>query len=143
MTLTLLKKTARCAVIEIDDGGDYYTKESYMLLVNDRKIPATKSITVLTDLKPGTAYVIKAESENGDFLKSLEFETDYESVTLNVKELGAFGDGIHDDSMFIEAAIMACPKDGRVLIPKGEYCVSSIFLKSNLNLEIAFVSDLI
>ena len=31
MTLTLLKKTARCAVIEIDDGGDYYTKESYML----------------------------------------------------------------------------------------------------------------
>lgn len=137
MTLTLLKKTARCAVIEIDDGGDYYTKESYMLLVNNRKIPATKSITVLTDLKPGTAYVIKAESENGDFLKSLEFETDYESVTLNVKELGAFGDGIHDDSMFIEAAIMACPKDGRVLIPKGEYCVSSIFLKSNLNLEIA------
>ena len=31
---------------------------------------------------------------------------------------------------------MACPKDGRVLIPKGDYLVTSLFLKSNLVMEL-------
>lgn len=32
---------------------------------------------------------------------------------------------------------MAAPKDSRVLVPEGVYKISSIFLKDNLNLELA------
>lgn len=32
---------------------------------------------------------------------------------------------------------MACPKDGRVLIPAGSYRIKSLFLKSNINIELA------
>lgn len=131
MIVNLLKKTARYAVIEIDDGGNYFTKESYAIWVNEKKMTTNRSINILNGLKPETLYEIRVEDA------VLSFETDYESVTLNVKEFGAFGDGEHDDSMFIQAAIMACPADGRVLVPEGTYLVSSIFLKSNLNLEIA------
>ena len=35
------------------------------------------------------------------------------------------------------AAIMACPKGGRVLIPAGNYRIKSLFLKSNINIELA------
>ena len=31
---------------------------------------------------------------------------------------------------------MACPPEGRVVIPPGKYRVTSLFLKSNSNLEL-------
>ena len=43
----------------------------------------------------------------------------------------------HDDTNAIQCAIMAAPKDSRVLVPEGVYKISSIFLKDNLNLELA------
>ena len=48
-------------------------------------------------------------------------QTDYEFVTLDVKRFQAVGDGVHDDTAAIQAAIMACPAQSRVWIPKGHY----------------------
>lgn len=137
MILNLLKKTARYAVIEIDDGGNFYTKETYAVWVNGEKILTDRCVTVLHGLKPENAYEVKVESGDKNESEILSFETDYESITLNVKELGAFGDGIHDDTVFLQAAVAACPKDGRVLVPEGIYNISNLFLKSGLNLELA------
>ena len=67
----------------------------------------------------------------------MKFRTDYEFVTLNVREFGAWGDGKHDDTICIQAAIHACPKNGRVFIPKGTYKISCIFLKSDVTIDIA------
>ena len=58
-------------------------------------------------------------------------------MTLNVREFGAKGDGIQDDTPFIQAAILSCPKDSRVLVPEGTYRVTSLFLKSDIRLELA------
>ena len=144
MILNLLKKTARCAVIEIDDGGNYYTKEVYAVWINhEKKFLTDKCITYLSDLKPETEYDVLIESGDKTVKETIRFVTEYESVTMNVRDFGAFGDGVHDDSMFIQAAIMACPKDGRVYIPSGKYSITSIFLKSNLNLEIAKGAELV
>ena len=64
------------------------------------------------------------------------FSTDYEFVTLNVRDFGAKGDGESDDTIFIQAAIMACPKESRVLIPAGTYRISSLFLKDDVSIEL-------
>ena len=136
MELKLVMKSARSAVIEIADGGIYSTKEKYQIFVNHDFVKETETvITSLYDLKPETSYevVIKGSSEE----EKLSFTTDYEFVTLNVKEFGAKGDGIQDDTKFIQAAILSCPEESRVLIPKGTYLITSLFLKSNIRIEIA------
>ena len=62
---------------------------------------------------------------------------DYEFVTLNVRDFGAYGDGVHDDTNAIQCAIMASKKNCRVYVPEGTYRISSIFLKDDLTLELA------
>lgn len=92
-------------------------------------------ITGIYDLQPSSDYKVRIVAE--DEQACIEIKTDEEFVTLNVRDFGAKGDGITDDTLFIQSAIMACPKKGRVLIPEGTYKVTSLFLKDDLNLELA------
>lgn len=144
MDIRLVMKTARSVSLELDDGGIYQTKENYRILVNGKEEKKTdKVITSIYGLKPDTDYEICVTDERGTEHGKLAFRTDYEFVTLNVRDFGAKGDGSCDDTQFIQAAIMACPKDSRVLIPKGTYKVTSIFLKSDINLELAKGAELL
>ncbi len=137
MELKLVTNTSRNAVVELTDSGRYYTEKSYEIYVNGQKfMDSDKVITSLYGLIPDTEYEVSAVYD-GNNIAPVTFKTDYEFVTLNVKEFGAFGDGVHDDTNAIQCAIMACPKDSRVLVPEGVYKISSIFLKSDLTLELA------
>ena len=137
MELKLVAKTARCVVVELTESGKYFTAEEYELVINDSMtIRGNKVITSIYDLKPDREYEIKAVYGEED-IKPLKVRTDKEFVTLNVKDFGALGNGEHDDTCAIQAAIMACPSDSRVLVPEGVYKITSIFLKSNLTLELA------
>lgn len=137
MKLNMLMKTARSVSFEIEDGSVVYTERVYNVYVMDEVVKTTNQVvTSIYDLKPNTKYSIYV-SDGESISDKLEFMTDYEFVTLNVKDIGAKGDGINDDTGFIQAAIMACPKDSRVLIPRGTYKVTSLFLKSDINIEIA------
>lgn len=136
MKLKLVMKSVRSAVIEIQDGGVFYSKSEYKIVVNGLEVTTTsKVVNSLFGLKPETAYTISVIGSNGE-RDEISFTTDYEFVTLNVKEFGAKGDGVTEDTAYIQAAILACPKNGRVLIPAGNYLVTSLFLKSNLKLEL-------
>lgn len=145
MQIKHIMNTARSAVIEISDGGIYDTKQKYDIVINGEKYgEAEQVITSVYDLKPDTAYKIEIKEPGTEtVLGTTEFQTDYEFVTLNVKEFGAKGDGISDDTTFIQAAIMACPEKSRVLVPAGTYRITSLFLKSNLIMEIAKDAELI
>lgn len=144
MDIRLIMKTARSVTLELDDGGAYETFEEYKLFLNQKEYMLTNTvITSIYDLKPDTEYTVEVHCKDGTNIGSIKFRTDEEFVTINVKELGAAGDGITDDTGFIQAAIMACPKKGRVLIPKGKYKITSIFLKSDINLEIAKDAELL
>ena len=146
--IKVLFTTSRSAVIEIDDGGIYNTKCRYDLLLNGRKmITSDKVITSLYGLEPDTEYTIdsmpsrlddKAEAPaRASALSHCSFRTLYESFTMNVRDFGAAGDGIHNDTQAIQAAVMSCPRDGRVLIPCGTYRITCIFLKSSISVELA------
>ncbi|MGB4659150.1 MAG: glycoside hydrolase family 28 protein [Mobilitalea sp.] len=137
MKLKLRFVTARNAVIEIEDGGSYNTKEQYHIEVEEGSVfSALQCVTTIHNLKPSTEYSIKVRNDTEHEWK-LKFTTKAEYVTLNVKEFGAKGDGIQNDTLFIQATIMACPMEGRVLIPKGKYLITSLFLKSNIKIELA------
>ena len=137
MELTVLSVTSRGVVVELTDSGKYYSRSSYDIYVNGEKFVNTdKVITSLHGLKPDTEYSITAEFE-GSTYGPVKVKTNYEYVTLNVREFGAVGDGEHDDTNAIQCAIMACPKDSRVLVPEGTFRITSLFLKDDLTLELA------
>ncbi len=143
MDMKLIMKSARSAVIEICDGGTFYTKAAYKILLNGAFVKNAETvITSLYDLKPETEYEVSVLTEAGNLLGDIKFTTEYEFVTLNVKEFGAKGDGVQDDTKYIQAAILSCPKNSRVLIPQGTYKITSLFLKSNIRLEIAKGAEL-
>lgn len=144
MEIKLLTVSARSATFEIADGGLYYTTEGYQVYLNGKLVKeATTVVTSIFGLKPQTSYELSIRKVNGEEVGKTTFETAYEFVTLNVKDFGAKGDGVSDDTKFIQAAILSCPKDSRVLIPAGTYKITSLFLKSNLNLELAKGAELL
>lgn len=135
MKISCIFKTARCATIEIEDGSIFETEGQYEIYINDVLYETTnRVITSIYGLKPDTLYRIRVVRE--DEAACTEVRTDWEFVTLDVRDFGAKGDGVQDDTRFIQAAVMACPKDGRVLIPAGIYRIGSLFLKDNLRLEL-------
>ena len=142
MNIILVWKTARSAVIEIEDGGLFYTMQTYEIRLNGTNYGKTdRVITSIYGLLPETAYIVELVSQNM-VLGSVKFATDYEFVTLDVRQFGAKGDGESDDTHFIQAAIMAAPEGSRVLIPAGVYRITSLFLKSHLRLELAEGAEL-
>ena len=62
-----------------------------------------------------------------------------DAPTINVRDKGALGDGVHDDTAAIQAAIDALPvSGGTVTIPDGNYMIDaarSINLRSNMRLQ--------
>ena len=152
MELKILKKSSRSAVIEIDDGGKYNTLKDYHLFVNgvDHMICDTV-VTSVFGLRPGTEYRLSLcagaegceEARCDAPLAELSFATDDEFVTIDVKALGAKGDGASDDTEFLQSAIMVCPEGGRILIPEGEYFTRPLFLKSNISIELSKGAEII
>lgn len=143
MLIKELLKTSRSITVEVADGEVYQMKEQYKIRINGKIVKTTDLVvTSVFHLKPETEYLLEYLDQQGVVKGCYQFCTEYEFVTLNVRDFGARGDGIQDDTAFIQAAIMCCPKDGRVLIPKGKYRISGIFLKSDLCIEIMAGAEL-
>jgi len=118
MELKIVFKTARSVTVETVTEQIYAFETPGKIRLNGSDFGETNRVVfTLFDLKPDMDYNISLERDGKTAEAS--FRTDYEFVTLNVKDVGARGDGIQDDTSFIQAAIMACPRDSRVLIPKG------------------------
>ncbi len=142
MEVIHVMSTARNAVIEIRDGGRYFTKKPYRVLVNGEETVTTeRTITSLYNLKPDTEYQVEV-FDGEEKLGEVSCKTDYEYVTLDVTRFGAKGDGVQDDTHFIQAAILACPANSRVLVPAGTYRITSLFMKSHIRLELAEGAEL-
>lgn len=137
MKFNIIFKTSRKITIELLDYGVYFAKEPYQVYINGELAGTSNKVVYTIDkLKPDTEYEIYLKNE---FTQSetVKFRTDYEFVTLNVRDFGAKGDGEQDDTLFLQAAIYACPKHGRVYIPKGVYKFVCLFLKSDIVIDIA------
>lgn len=136
MNVKVIFQTARCVTVEIDDGSIFEAETLRSVYVDGELYQETKSvITSIYGLKPDHEYWVTVSA--GGETAGVKVKTDYEFVTLNVRDFGAKGDGVQDDTSFIQAAILCCPADSRVLIPAGTYRITSLFLKDNLRLELS------
>lgn len=142
LRVSLVCLTARSAVLEIADGGRYFAKRKYRVLLNgEEKTCTERTVVSLYGLKPDTDYHAEI-LDGGRKAGEICFRTEAEFVTLDVRDFGARGDGLQDDTHMIQAAIMACPRGGRVLIPAGTFRITTLFLKSHLRLELASGAEL-
>jgi polygalacturonase len=122
--------------IELINENPFFSPKKYSVFVNEKLIEENvdKNIFSVYDLEPSTKYSVKVLYDGIEKVK--EFITRDEFVTLNVKKFGAKGDGVSDDTSFIQACILACPKNGRVLFPQGTYYTRPLFLKSDITIEL-------
>lgn len=135
MNYEVVLKTARSFAVEIKDNGYFESKNQHEIYVNgELKEKSNRNVASVYGLEPNTKYNVTLKYEEDEV--SFELTTKDELVSLNVKDFGAKGDGESDDTMFIQAAIMACPKNGRVVIPAGVYRTYPLFLKSDFTLEL-------
>lgn len=71
---------------------------------------------------------------------------DADAATIDVRDKGARGDGVHDDTAAFQAAVDALPAEGgTVTVPDGNYmidAVRSINLRSNMRLQMSSAATL-
>ncbi len=136
MKFHILWKSARRVTIELDETEIYETEPYQIFLNGEFYRESNKMIDTIAELEPKTSYniVLKRGSSCSE---PVFVTTEEERLTLDVKCFGAFGDGRHNDTAAIQAAILSCPPNGRVSIPAGEYLVTALFLKSHMTLEVA------
>ena len=134
--IKLLFVSPRSASLLLDEAGDYALPAPVSLSLREGDgafVPLgeeNRSVISLFGLKPETDYVLSSGKDH------ISFRTGAESFTLDVRRFGARGDGVTDDTPALQAAILACPAGGRVLVPAGVYRTGPLFLKSHITLEL-------
>lgn len=127
----------RSLTVELDNCFQYQTDHFFDVLVDEKVYYENINTNVFSifNLEPSKIYEITVIYK--DMTVSKKIKTAMEYITLDVKKFGAKGDGIKNDTYFIQAAIMAAPCGGRVYFPKGTYFTGPLFLKSNITIEIS------
>ncbi len=135
--MRILFVEARSLVFQVTDEKADYETETYEVRVNGTYcFTSCKTVETIYGLEPDTLYRILI-MRGGLCSGEAEVCTKKEFAVLNVRDFGAKGDGVTDDTLFIQAALLTCPPESRVLIPAGTFRFTSLFLKSNLTLEIS------
>ncbi len=144
--IKVINTTPGSVTFDIDDGGKYNTLTPYTLRLKkdgtdgeELTVRDSRSILTVQGLGHGTRYLAEVAFDDGSEVSDA-FRTSFETLTVtagvNVRDFGAYGDGEHEDTSFIQSAIMCCPEGGLVTIPEGTYLHRGIYLKSGINIEI-------
>lgn len=121
------------ACFELENNLPYYCENEYTVTLDNAEIMTAKTnVFSLFSLQPGREYTLCVSGN-----EPIKFTTKTETCAINVKDFGAVGDGEHDDTMNIQAAINCLPAGGRLFFPEGTYFSGSIAMKSHITLHFA------
>ncbi len=133
MKFNLIYSSSCSACFELDNKTIYYAESEFEVLLNGTPIYKTnKNVFSLFNLKPDTEYEVSTSL--GDY--KLTFKTNRESYAITVKQFGAVGDGVTDDTIAVQSALDLCPPNGRVVFEAGTYLLKPIRIKSDITVEI-------
>ena len=128
-----LFSSSTSACFEWQNDLPFYKDKEYVIFLNGEQVFEGKTnIFSLYCLKPGTEYTITSPDLYGEH----KFTTKTETAAINVRDFGALGDGVSDDSTAIQTAVNCLPRGARLYFPKGTYLTAPICLKSHITLEI-------
>ncbi len=130
--------TARTLTIEMVNQSCVYSDHKMEIYLNEEMVAVSnQNVITLSGLEPDQEYEIYLKDSVTKETSDIKvFKTRSEVLSINVRDFGATGAGKVYDTAAIQAAIMACPKGGRVVIPEGVYLTTPLFLKSDMTLEI-------
>lgn len=121
------------ACFEIDNTLPYYCGGEYTVKLDGKEMfKSDTNIFSLFSLKPATEYTVEITGH-----EAVKFKTAAETCAVNVKDFGALGDGVHDDTINIQTAVNCLPAGGRLYFPEGKYNTAPICLKSHITLDIS------
>lgn len=130
--MNILTITSRTITVEIENDLSYYNFESVSVKLDGVEVLNTdKNVFTLFDLEPNREYCLQVGAEKSNF------KTDNESFVLNVRDFGALGDGVHDDTSAFTAAIAVAPKGATLYVGSGTYFLKPLFLKSDLTVYLS------
>ena len=126
---------ASSACFELENDAPYYAPEPFRVFLDGQEQPLCRNnVFSLYGLEPDTEYTLRLEAADGG--TELTFRTAGESCCVDVRAFGALGDGTHDDTGAIQAAIGCLPAGGRLVFPAGRYLTRPLTLKSHITLEL-------
>lgn len=121
------------ACFELENSSPYYNEYEYVVSLDGKELfSSNTNVFSLFSLKPRTEYVLEVTGH-----EPVKFTTADEFCAVNVKDFGAVGDGVHDDTISIQTAVNCLPCNGRLFFPAGTYSTAPINLKSHITIELS------
>ena len=135
--INILFRGSTSACFEIESGTRHYAEGPYTVYVDGQeRLSADTNVFSVFGLTPRTAYTLELRYASGAS-DTAAFETAGETWAVSVRDFGALGDGVHEDTQSIQAAINSLPEGGRLFFPEGTYLTLPLALKSHITLELA------
>ena len=118
---------------EIDNELPYYCDKEYTVILDGKPVlTGNTNVFSLFGLEPDREYDYEVTG-----IGSGTFRTEKETCAVNVKDFGAKGDGVSDDTVCIQTAINCLPKGGRLFFPEGVYPTAPLTLKSHITVDLS------
>ena len=135
--MRMLYRSSSSVCFELDNKAPYYAPAPYTVLVDgEEALRGETNVFSLCGLRPDTEYAVTLRFESGG-REETRFRTGAETCCVSVKDFGAVGDGVHEDTGALQAAINFLPDGGRLLFPAGTYLTLPLALKSHITLDLA------
>ena len=104
------------ACFEWKNEFPYYAEKEYTIYLNGKEaLTSNTNVFSIFGLSPNTEY--KLTSSN-DAAGTVTFKTEKDTCVINVKDFGAIGDGVTEDTQAIQTAINCLPKNAKLYFPE-------------------------
>lgn len=135
--IQILCVTPVSACFELKNDAPYYAPVGYTVFLNgQQQFRGETNVFSVFSLRPGTDYVLRLAYDDGT-ADEVGFTTKTIAAGVNVKDFGAVGDGVTDDTAAVQTAIHFLPEGGLLRFPAGSYRTGPLALKSHITLEFA------
>jgi hypothetical protein len=126
------KHQLNVTVHNTDGSSSQVTSQSFYS-TSDKNVVTIDENGMITSIGPGFASIT---ANYQGIITSMSVSVSSSSLKVDVRDFGAYGNGMKDDTTAFQKAIdyVASNGGGEVYIPKGTYSLTPIYLKSKVNL---------